>query len=138
MSVVYAHMGADDQVLYIGVTQYLERRTEQHRRDASWWPQVESVELASAGLSDYKAKDLERRLVETFDPPHNFVFTARWRAECRPDWARPVDAPVDWDSYFSLIDKGFMPDSAMRNARRLDATPIHARTGLSQRSRKAS
>ena len=76
---VYAHIAADDRVLYVGASCRLSARTAHHRGQSPWWPLVERVEVVAADLPGRDAKDLERRLIETLNPPHNTVFTAAWR-----------------------------------------------------------
>lgn len=93
MSSVYAHLDRHGHVLYVGCTYNLEKRTVEHRR-SSWWPLVDSVQIVAAGLPDKAARDLERRLIETFNPPHNRMFTAAWRAQQRPTGTGTALEPV--------------------------------------------
>ena len=86
MTTVYAHIDADNNVLYVGQSSWPDKRTRQHKQNAAWWPKVATVEYV-ANLPSIKARDLERRLIETFDPPHNYMHTAAWRAAIRAERA---------------------------------------------------
>lgn len=44
MTTLYRLRAADDELLYVGVTDDLDRRIAQHRRVKPWWPLVASVE----------------------------------------------------------------------------------------------
>ena len=118
MSTVYVHLDADGQVLYVGKTYHPEQRTNEHRSMSRWWPQVDCVEFAGIG-PDHLMRDLERRLIEEFDPPHNVAHTRAWREAQRPNWAMPKGLPPDPDSVAALMAAGMKRTSALRHARRL-------------------
>jgi hypothetical protein len=120
---VYVLIGAGDQVLYVGKSSFPERRVFDHR-SKPWWNEVESVEMAGFG-NDLQMRELERRLIETFDPPHNVMHTREWRDRSRPGWAKPKAAPksapvvsMSDPEVRRLVSAGFAPRSALHLVRR--------------------
>lgn len=77
---LYAHLDAADQILYVGLTIAPRDRQAQHRRGASWWPQVDRVELLADFADQRAALDAETLVIETAQPPNNLLRTERERA----------------------------------------------------------
>lgn len=79
---VYAHIGQDGSVLYVGRTIHLDRRTKEHHQRSPWWADVVEVRSLHTNLTHEQSVELERRAIEAHDPPHNFVYTKAWRDRC--------------------------------------------------------
>jgi predicted GIY-YIG superfamily endonuclease len=72
-TVVYRAFDADDQLLYVGVTQWLPRRREEHQRTSAW----------SADAVRWESE---------LHPTRKHALAAEWVAirEERPQWNRPA------------------------------------------------
>jgi predicted GIY-YIG superfamily endonuclease len=77
---LYAHLGAADQILYVGLTSSPLARQGQHRRRASWWPEVARVEVLADYADKRLALDAETLVIETAQPANNLLRTERERA----------------------------------------------------------
>jgi predicted GIY-YIG superfamily endonuclease len=88
---LYRCIGADDEVLYIGVTMGVESRLRQHAKTAEWWPEVERVERTLLP-SRRAALDAERAAIAAERPRCN-------KRVLPPARALPpiIDAPVEPD-----------------------------------------
>lgn len=80
---VYLHLGDGDEVLYVGCTLDLPRRTRDHRRLAPWFGQVVRV-VEAAFLPTPAAMRLEEDLIRFYRPQFNIL--------CNPD--RPEWVPA--------------------------------------------
>lgn len=69
---LYRLYDADDQLLYIGITNYPPKRWTEHKRDKPWWPQVteKRVEWIESRI---KAEGAERCAIAAEGPKYNRV-----------------------------------------------------------------
>ena len=72
---LYRQYDADGVLLYVGVTDHLERRNAGHRSCSPWWPLVARIETEL--LPNYhEACRQERTLIQASAPLYNVVFAA--------------------------------------------------------------
>jgi predicted GIY-YIG superfamily endonuclease len=68
--VVYRHLSADGELLYVGVTGDPYERMKAHRRTSSWWPQVARL-VIRVYPSRRAALDAERHAIASESPRYN-------------------------------------------------------------------
>lgn len=71
-SVLYRFFGADDQLLYVGITDQPGRRWDAHMRLQPWWPQVQR-QTAEWHPSREAAIDAEIAAIRNEGPRHNLL-----------------------------------------------------------------
>lgn len=69
---VYFYYGADDELLYVGVTGQGQTRGRQHNHTAPWWPLVVRGEFEHFRTSE-DAITAERAYIADLDPPFNIA-----------------------------------------------------------------
>lgn len=67
---LYRLYGADDALLYVGVTRNISLRLSQHKADKKWWPQVTRRTMTWYG-SRAEARAAESKAVFAEKPMHN-------------------------------------------------------------------
>lgn len=67
---VYVLADSRGQAIYVGSTNNAERRLAEHRTTKPWWGQVASVEIYPS-IDRRTAFDVERQLIQTYNPPFN-------------------------------------------------------------------
>jgi predicted GIY-YIG superfamily endonuclease len=70
---VYWLWAVDGRLLYIGMTNDVERRMEQHAADKSWWPQVASRTVRWFGSRPAAARAEEAAVLRD-KPAHNDLY----------------------------------------------------------------
>lgn len=71
---LYRHFDADGVLLYVGVTDHLERRNAGHRQASPWWPQVARID--SRLCRDFRsASAAERTAIREEAPLYNVVWS---------------------------------------------------------------
>jgi hypothetical protein len=84
MFTLYRFYGADDTLLYVGITINPGRRMEKHRNTQPWWTDVARIEMEQhPDLGTLRAA--EREAIETEKPLHNVRMNGR-----------PVDLALTW------------------------------------------
>lgn len=110
MTYVYAHLATDGSVLYVGQTSYIDKRTQQHRTKAPWWPMVAEVVV----LADFpypKALRRECELIEQYEPPFNRVGTREWLTRMRQG-LEDIQAPPLTAEQLALVKAAFRSTGA--------------------------
>lgn len=69
---VYRQFDAAGVLLYVGVTDWLERRNNGHRHDSPWWPQVARIDTELC-LNYREALAHERWVIQNETPLYNVV-----------------------------------------------------------------
>lgn len=67
---LYRHFSADGRLLYVGVTDCIEKRNKQHAANSPWYPEVARTEVQDC-LSRAHAEALERVAVQFEKPIYN-------------------------------------------------------------------
>jgi len=70
---VYLHFGANNVLLYVGITSRQSRRQDEHRDTKSWWRDITRIEWLHFSDRD-RAAAMEEMLIRVFRPAHNVVF----------------------------------------------------------------
>jgi len=83
---IYFMLGENDQPLYIGKTQSLTRRIQQHKGTKHWFQEVKSIQYQSLETGDnyMKANYFERDLINFFRPKYNKQIQKSERLETPP------------------------------------------------------
>ena len=70
---IYFMLGENDQPLYIGKTQSLTRRIQQHKGTKHWFQEVKNIQYQSVDTGDdyMQAHYFERDLINFFRPKYN-------------------------------------------------------------------
>ena len=85
---VYLAYDADGRLLYVGFSTNLATRVGPHRANSRWWPLVRRLEVEHF-LTVADARDRERELIRTLQPPFNVD-----GVEPRPSRTKPKKAPT--------------------------------------------
>jgi hypothetical protein len=92
---LYRHFAASGQLLYVGVSENVERRNAEHARSSPWWKDVVQSEVEYFGTT-IEALAAESRAVAAEAPLHNQLLAAATLAphgECSAcDTKRTLDA----------------------------------------------
>lgn len=67
---LYRHFDAEDRLLYVGITDSLERRTKQHKRAASWAESIDRIEAEELSTREH-ALAAEKVAIQFEAPLHN-------------------------------------------------------------------
>lgn len=70
MTSIYQFFDADDELLYVGITDYLPTRLGQHDREKPWWFEVHRISVEHVEDRDH-ALERERTLIQSLRPRHN-------------------------------------------------------------------
>lgn len=74
--VLYRFFGADDELLYIGITNNPSRRMDQHSQGKPWWTEVVTVRM-EVHPSRSAVLDAERIAIARERPLHNIQLMRR-------------------------------------------------------------
>lgn len=73
---VYFHLGADNEVLYIGATRQPAGRTQQHEGASEWFSDVADM-IWFGPMPELNARAAEREFIAAEQPPNNVRHTER-------------------------------------------------------------
>lgn len=90
MTTLYRLWNADHALLYVGITDDLEARTEEHRADKPWWSEVDQVSTEELP-SRRRALEAETRAIYWEQPRYNVLGSPRYSA----DWEARYHALED-------------------------------------------
>ena len=90
MTTLYRLWNADHALLYVGITDDLEARTEEHRADKPWWDEVDQVSTEELP-SRRRALEAETRAIFWEQPRYNVLGSPRYSA----DWEARYHALED-------------------------------------------
>jgi predicted GIY-YIG superfamily endonuclease len=95
MTYLYRLWGQEGDLLYVGITNNVKRRSKQHKRDKHWWEQVQSKTISEFPTRE-AALQAEYHAIKSECPKYNIACylstmdgmagverKARWRAENR-------------------------------------------------------
>lgn len=75
----YMFFGRDGELLYVGITDHVQRRMYQHAEDKTWFEDISAVELATFA-SRKEARVAEAALIKAMRPTHNVLHNGDgWR-----------------------------------------------------------
>ena len=90
MTTLYRLWTADHSLLYVGITDDLPKRLDEHRADKPWWADVDQVSTEDLP-SRRRALEAEARAIFWEQPRHNILGSARYSA----DWEAMYHALED-------------------------------------------
>jgi predicted GIY-YIG superfamily endonuclease len=90
MTTLYRLWNADHTLLYVGITDDLEARTEEHRADKPWWDEVAQVSTEELPTRR-RALEAETRAIYWEQPRYNILGSPRYSA----DWEARYHALED-------------------------------------------
>lgn len=90
MTTLYRLWNADHSLLYVGITDNVDARMEEHRADKPWWGEVDQVSTEEL-RSRRQALEAESRAIFWEQPRHNILGSPRYSA----DWEAMYHALED-------------------------------------------
>ncbi len=86
---VYRLYNADNELLYVGTTNNLERRMQSHRYDKPWWPNVADIQTETFA-SAVEAVEAERAQIKSLEPKHNVIHHGSYPENRQPCMSTPI------------------------------------------------
>lgn len=112
---LYRHFDVSGEILYVGITDDIERRTESHTRESCWFFMVERVEYEQYNNRKYALKE-ESRLIKEIRPPMNVTgnpdgrqASARRRELSKSKEYRYYQKTIAWRKKPTLYEKNKLP-----------------------------
>lgn len=93
MTTLYRMWNADHALLYVGITDDLDARMEEHRSDKPWWTEVDQVSTEELP-SRRRALEAESRAIFWEQPRYNILGSPRYSA----DWEAKYHALEDLEA----------------------------------------